>query len=66
VGSRVVRAKLYRNTAGKALLLVETMKDPGSRAMLLSVAQNFFALAAMLDKADRAGEDLTDTSDLNP
>ncbi|HEY3939104.1 MAG TPA: hypothetical protein VGL97_16855 [Bryobacteraceae bacterium] len=61
--SRAVRAELYRNKAKEARLLVETVNDVGSRATLLSVAQNYFALAAMLERANVAGDELPDLSD---
>ena len=48
--TRIFRAVRYRNKAEEICTMAESMKEPRARAMMLSVARDYIAIAKMLEK----------------
>lgn len=47
------RAERYRQRAEELLAMAEDFKDPGSRKMLLTIAEEYIAMASSIDDFDR-------------
>jgi hypothetical protein len=63
VAASAIRAEQYRNKAEEVRLISESMKDKTSRRMLMTVAQDYLAMAEMLERATELGDTLTDLPD---
>ncbi len=61
--STAARAENYRNKAEEVRIIAESMRQPATRAVLLSVAQDYLNMAMMLDHLVEAGERLPELSD---
>jgi hypothetical protein len=63
MASAAERAQGYRNKAEEVRIIAESMKTEEAKTILLSVAQDYLAMAAMLDHAAELGEALPDLPD---
>jgi molecular chaperone GrpE (heat shock protein) len=57
------RAERYRTKAEEVRVIAESMKDKTSQRMLMTVAQDYLAMADMLDHATELGEAMPDLPD---
>ena len=63
MAASAIRAEQYRNKAEEVRLISESMKDKTSRRMLMTVAQDYLAMAEMLEHAAEVGETVPDLPD---
>jgi hypothetical protein len=61
--SPACRAERYRNKAEEVRMIAESMKDSTAIRMLMMVAQDYLAMAEMVDKAVQLGEATPDLPD---
>lgn len=54
--SAATRAQRYRSKAEEVRIIAESLKDHAARRMLMTVAQDYLAMADRLDRAIGAGE----------
>jgi hypothetical protein len=63
VAETAIRAERYRNKAEEVRLISETMKDKTAKRMLMTVAQDYLAMADMLERATERGQPFPDLPD---
>ena len=57
------RGERYRTKAEEVRIIAESMKDKTATRMLMTVAQDYLAMADMVDKATQLGDRLHDLPD---
>lgn len=64
--SAATRAERYRSKAEEVRAIAESMRDHEARRMLMTVAQDYLALADRLGRALQEGETRQDLADFEP
>ena len=57
------RGERYRTKAEEVRIIAESMKDGTATRMLMTVAQDYLAMAEMVDEAAKVGEHFPDLPD---